>query len=130
MEVNTVATRMRAFPDEMMVTYDAATLSLGDQSAYYSLLGSSLEKKEMTDRKVSYILGRLGYSENDIDRILKENYAVEKKFASIIAPEDTDEDAELKYTDSIDDEIPRSNDTYIIVHYICRSFPFDYFQGI
>lgn len=102
-EVNTVATRMRAFPDEMMVTYDAATLSLGDQSAYYSLLGSSLEKKEMTDRKVSYILGRLGYSENDIDRILKENYAVEKKFASIIAPEDTDEDAELKYTDSIDD---------------------------
>ncbi len=101
--LKTEATRMRAFPDEMMVTYDAATLSLGDQRAYYSLLGSALEIKEMTDRKVSYILGRLGYSQNDIDRILKENYAVEKQFAAIIAPEDTDEDAELKYTDSIDE---------------------------
>ncbi|MBR4575464.1 MAG: M13 family metallopeptidase [Lachnospiraceae bacterium] len=102
-EVKTAATRMRAFPDEMMVAYEATTLSLGDQSAYYHLLGDALEKKEMTDRKVSYILGRLGYAQNDIDRLLKENYSVEKKFAAIIAPEDTDEDAELKYTDSIDE---------------------------
>ena len=98
-------TRLRAFPDEMMVQYTPADLSLGSQSAYYSLLGPSLEIKEMTDRKVSYILGRLGYAEKDIDRILKENYAVEKKFAAIIEPDDNDEDAELKYTDSYDDII-------------------------
>ena len=98
-------TRLRAFPDEMMVQYTGPNLSLGDQSAYYSLLGPALERKEMTDRKVSYILGRLGYDENDIDRILKENYAVEKEFASIMVPEDNDEDAELKYTDSYDDII-------------------------
>ena len=103
--VESAPTRLRAFPDEMMVQYSAPSLSLGDQSAYYSLLGSSLERKEITDRKVSYVLGRLGYDQNDINRILKENYAVEKEFAAIIVPEDNDEDAELKYTDSYDDLI-------------------------
>lgn len=101
--VETRAFRMRAFPDEMMVTYDPTPLSLGDQSAYYSILGSALEQKENTDAKVSYVLGRLGYAQTDIDRLLKENYAVEKKFAAIMPPEDTDDDAELKCTDSIDD---------------------------
>lgn len=104
-QVETVPTRFRAFPDEMMVEYKNPDLSLGDQSAYYNLLGSTLEKKEATDRKVSYVLGRLGYDEKDIARILKENYAIEKEFAAIIPPEDTDEESEVRNTSSIDDLI-------------------------
>ena len=110
----TAFARLKAFPDEMMVMYGAPVLSLGSESSYYGIFGSALEKKEMVDGQVSYVLGRLGYSDDDIDRILKENYATEKKFAAISSPVQTDEDAELKCTDSYEDLVSAAG-----------SFPFD-----
>ncbi|MBQ7583109.1 MAG: M13 family metallopeptidase [Lachnospiraceae bacterium] len=102
-EVQAVSMRLKAYPDEMTVQYSAPDFSLGDSTAYYNLLGDALEKKEVTEQKVSYLLGRLGYPESDIDRILKENYALEKKLGSIVSPEDTSEDADLKMTDAYED---------------------------
>ncbi len=59
---------------------------------------------------MTYVLGRLGYSENDIKKILKQNYAVEKKLGRIISPSATDEDADIKSTDSYEDIITAAGD--------------------
>ncbi len=109
-EVGVQPTRLRAYPDEVTVMYGAPSLSLGDQSSYYNILGNALEKKEITDQKVTYVLGRLGYSEKDIKTILKQNYAVEKKLGRITSPSSTDEDADIKNTDSYEDIITAAGD--------------------
>ena len=97
-KIDSAAFRLRAYPDELTVEYSSPDLSLAGTGSYYDIIGNALENKEITDEKVSYILSRLGYEESDIDRILKENYALEKKLARITSPEPTSEDAEVKRT--------------------------------
>ncbi len=103
--VQMMISRLRAYPDEVMVAYGAPDLSLGREGSYYSMLGSSLERKEQVDQKVTYILSKLGYEKKEINRILKQNYAMEKKLARIVSPVDTDENSQEKNTDSIEDLI-------------------------
>ncbi len=70
-------TRLAAYPDEVTIFYVPPQLSLGSEDAYYNVLGANLEMKEQTDEKVAYILGRLNYSDSEINDLLGKNYAME-----------------------------------------------------
>ncbi|MBR1523302.1 MAG: M13 family metallopeptidase [Lachnospiraceae bacterium] len=69
------------FVDRNTLYLSPPSYSLQDRSAYLSFSGASLEAKEKNDYIVSYILGKLGYEERAIDRILKENYEIETALA-------------------------------------------------
>ena len=71
------------FVDKNTLYLTPPSYSLNDKSAYLSFGSGSLEAKERNDHIVYYILGKLGYPESDIERILKENYEIETKLARI-----------------------------------------------
>lgn len=71
------------FVDKNTLYLSPPSYSLQDRSAYLSFGSNSMEAKERNDHIVSDILGKLGYAERDIDRILKENYAIETALAKI-----------------------------------------------
>ena len=108
--LDSAAFRLRAYPDELTVQYSSPDLSLGSDGSYYDIIGNALESKEITDQKVSCILSGLGYDESAIDRILKENYSLEKKLAKISSPVPTSEDAEVKNTASTEELIAAAGD--------------------
>lgn len=93
---------LRAYPDEYSVYYSQPDFSLGAPNNYVNLT-NDYEAKEIADQKTTYILSRLGYGDEEIGKILKENYDMEKKLAKCIPPDNDDDDAELDMTDSYED---------------------------
>ena len=63
--------------DKSMLVLDTPSLSLGDPSNYRRMSIVTLDQREKNDAAVYYLLGRLGYMEKEIDRILKKNYRIE-----------------------------------------------------
>lgn len=104
-KIDSNMSRFKAFPDEVTVVYEPADLSLGYPKAYYNAIGAVLETKEVNEEKLTYTLSRLGYTDDDIKKLFKDMYAVEKKIASITPQEipDDDGDLEIKRTDEYKD---------------------------
>ena len=65
------------FPDKSTLNLTAPSLSLGSASSYVQYTDSTLAAKERTDEVIGYFLGRLGFSEKEIEDTLKGNYKVE-----------------------------------------------------
>ena len=65
------------FPDKSTLNLVAPSLSLGSVSSYVEYTANTLSAKERCDEVIGYFLGRLGFSEKEIDDILKGNYKVE-----------------------------------------------------
>ena len=74
-------------------------LSLKDQANNYFMMSTEIiETKMSVDDKVSYVLDRLGYSQDDIKRILNENYAMEKIMAGNVTVLTQDDYRDLSYS--------------------------------
>ncbi len=68
-------------PEEYYVAFSQpSSLSLGDTSEYTAF--SDLEYKMMLDKKVTYVLDRLGYDKGEISDILKLGLAFEKEIVN------------------------------------------------
>ena len=80
------------FTEKRSLFLSAPSYSLGNKSAYITFDASALAQKEKTDRLIEKVLGRLGYSDSDIKRILKQNYEIESMLAKI---DNTDGDSSI-----------------------------------
>ncbi len=71
---------------EVMITpvYPAEELCLANQDEYSSFSDKGEVYKQTTDGQVWYLLGRLGYSEKEISRILKLCYRFEGRLAELM----------------------------------------------
>lgn len=65
------------FPDKSTLNLSAPSLSLGSVSSYVEYTGNTLSAKERNDDVIGYFLGRLGFSEKEIEDTLIGNYKVE-----------------------------------------------------
>lgn len=63
---------------------DSSDWILGDPSQYKRSVNTA--NKDLRDAKVRYLLGRLGYSEGEINRILRYAYRFEGRMADAITP--------------------------------------------
>ncbi len=65
------------FPDKSTLNLSAPKLSLGSVSSYTEYTGNTLSAKERNDDVIGYFLGRLGFSDKEIQDTLKGNYRIE-----------------------------------------------------
>ncbi len=80
------------FTEKRTLFLSSPSYSLGSKGAYITFDADALAQKEKTDALIRRVLGRLGYTDSDIKRILKQNYEIESMLARI---DNTDGDASV-----------------------------------
>lgn len=70
-----------ADPAVCQMTIDVPSLLLGGKDEYFNLDQSGLERQEYVRRVAGHIFSSLGYPEDQVRRLLKDNYRFEKKIA-------------------------------------------------
>lgn len=92
--------------------------TLGSQDEYLSLSENGNLKKIITDEKVSWLLGRMGYDDARIRRILQLCYRFEDHMAGIMKT--TDQQGSIKYLKRSDNHF-----SYEELRKLCRNYPLE-----
>ena len=69
--------------EHLVVQINQPDYSLEKSNRYVSLGEDGLQKKEQMKNRIHYLMGRLGYSEEEADTLLDQNYAFELKMAEL-----------------------------------------------
>ena len=69
-------------PTVYSTVIDCPGLSLGDADSYFKMNENGFQKRDYTSGLTGHILGKLGYSDSAVKKILKDNYRFEKKLAA------------------------------------------------
>ena len=69
--------------DHLAVVINQPDYTLEKSNRYVSLGDDGLQKKQQVKDKIHYLMGRLGYSEEDADALIDRNFAFELKMAEL-----------------------------------------------
>ena len=75
--------------------------SLSGQSSYTKYSASDVKLRSYNESAAEYVLGELGYSESEIQRMLKENYRIEQKLSACRIADSAVKD----YTEEVDETL-------------------------
>jgi len=69
--------------EHLVVQINQPDYSLEESNRYVSLGEDGLQRKEQVKNKIHYLMGRLGYSEEEADILIDQNFAFELKMAEL-----------------------------------------------
>ena len=69
--------------EHLVIQINQSDYSLGESNRYVMLGEDGLQKKEQVKNKIHYMMGRLGYSEEEADTLIDRNFAFELKMAEL-----------------------------------------------
>lgn len=78
-----VNSRSESETDKQVAYFDHPKFLLQSEDPYFKMSDAdSIKEKELQEAKITYLLGRLGYSEKEAGKIIRDNYRIEKKIIS------------------------------------------------